>query len=109
MKKAITIIMFAVAIILASNQNTAEAYEIYCGTFNDGSEVYLITESVSGAREGLDCTVRTVRGRSSSYIHYRFDLSHSGLWYENSHGSSGKVSLNMPTTQRIYDEARNFV
>ena len=109
MKKAITIIMFAVAIILFSNPNTAEAYEIYCGTFNDGSEVYLITESVNGVREGLDCTVRTVRGRSSSYIHYRFDLAATALWYENSHGSSGKVLTNMPVTKRIYDEARKFV
>ena len=51
MRKFFVTMMLAVAIVLVSSQ--AEAREVYVGSYSDGTDVYLLTESISMGRDRL--------------------------------------------------------
>ena len=74
----------------------AEAADHYVGTFRDGNNAYVMTETIqlfnSGRAGAYECDIRAVKGRNIFYIHYRFEADCNGWNYKNSQRFSGYVS-----------------
>lgn len=92
MKKFFGVFIFAAAMIFVAGQpSTVQAAEVYMGTYSDGDNVYLLTETVQklpAGRAGLyKCTVRAGR----SYLNYEFFCEDTGWQYNNSEGYRGYV------------------
>ena len=91
MRKVFFAMLLAVTLILIGTQNNqAEASEVYVGSYSDGTAVYLLTDSIrSNGRQGIqDYTCRVRAGRD--YLFYNFWYGNS--WeYSNSEGYSGYV------------------
>ena len=95
MKKFFAAVFFAATLLIVSGQmSTAQAVEVYVGSYSDGTAVYLLTETIkernySGSAR-FWCTVRAGR----DYLNYEFWSSASDSWvwrYKNSEGYSGSV------------------
>ena len=89
MKKIFSIMLLAMTLLFITNQ--VEAREVYVGSYNDGTAVYLLTESVmSNGRQGVqDYTCKVRAGRD--YLFYHFWYENSGWKYDNNEGYSGSV------------------
>lgn len=75
LKKFFAVMILAAAMVFVGSQNNfAEAREVYVGNYSDGTAVYLLTETVSMGRPFGDgspqftCRVRAGR----DYLNYRF-------------------------------------
>ena len=90
----LAMVLVVTMIIVGSQNNHAEAYDQYCGTFRDGNEAYLMTETIRGSKtSNFTCTVKAVKGRSVTYIDYKFWLiEYDGWYFSNSQGFSNQVS-----------------
>ena len=96
MKKIFSVILLATMFFFV--QEKVFAQDIYCGTFSDGNNAYLMTETIryisygdSTNEEGIDCKVKSVKNNSVTYIDYHFDISEGGtVSFTNSRGSSGQ-------------------
>ncbi|MBR5913890.1 MAG: hypothetical protein IKZ58_05975 [Selenomonadaceae bacterium] len=94
--------IFSMIILVASfflcGQEKVFAYDVYCGTYKDGREAYLMTETIkfisygdASYEEGLNCQVKATKGNSVIYIDYHFDISEGGtVGFTNSQGNSGR-------------------
>ena len=108
-KKLFAAMILAFTLVVAGQTSTAEAGEVYVGTYSDGTAVYLLTHTVqrvSGAHAGgYVCTVRA----GGDYLDYTFTLSAARGWqYKNSEGYSGKVyDGSSPVAASICDYLRN--
>ena len=88
MKKFLSVMILAVALLFVGGQdNTAEAYEVYMGSYSDGTAVYLLTESIQqvGGYRWCGCKVRA----GYDYISYSFYHNFGNPTYENSEGYKG--------------------
>ena len=101
-KKILSVMMFLSAVFLLCGQdNKAEAYEKYVGTFNDGYSAYVLTETISSSAGSCSCTVKATNGRNSTYIDYQFYWNHSYWSYQSSEGYGGEVTSSTPVTKNI--------
>jgi len=86
--------LLSVAIIFVGGVEKVSAYDIYCGTFFDGSAAYLMTESID-KRIGEDwaqvyCRLKAVNGHAVLYyVDYSFYASGGGVEFTCSQGYSG--------------------
>ena len=100
--------MVAVVFMTAGQNSNAEAREVYCGTYRDGNEAYLMTETIRTNDSELYCTVKAVKGRNLFYINYKFSPGR-GIWYSNSQGFSGECDqYKTPIAWRIWSEASKY-
>ena len=84
------------ALVFAGSQNNrAEAYDQYVGTWRSGYDAYLMTETVRSQvvnnAQNYWCTVKAVRGYSVMYIDYNFYWTHSECRFHNSDGVNNAV------------------
>ena len=111
MRKFFVTMMLAVAIVFIGSQ--AEAREVYVGSYSDGTDVYLLTESISMGRpspSGLQFTCQVRAG--GDYLNYRFygvgyNMYNRRMRYENSEGYSGYVDSSSPVAAAIYSWVSN--
>lgn len=97
MKKIFSLLVMTVIIFLCGQEKVL-AHDVYCGTYPNGREAYLMTETVkfisygdASYEEWLNCKVKAVRGNSVVYIDYHFDISEGGtVGFTNSQGESGR-------------------
>jgi len=91
LKKFSMLMILAVALVVAGsfNQRT-EAAEVYVGTYSDGSNVYLLTNTVvirSYRPYSFNCRVRA----GYDYLNYSFFAYNGSPYYRNSEGYEGYV------------------
>ena len=83
-----------------SNQDTDT--EVYMGSYNDGTKVYLIIQSVniqSQSPHTFTCRVRA----GQDYLDYTFYPINKVAYYRNSEGYEGKVEADSsPVASSIY-------
>ena len=96
--------LLAMALVFTGAQdNRAEAYAQYVGTYSDGSNAYLLTESISIRSRHpytFDCTVQYSRG---GYLYYSFYPVNGSPYYRNSEGYSAYVyGGDSPVAASIY-------
>lgn len=101
-KKFFATLVLTFALVIAGGQaSTAEAREVYVGTYDDGRAVYLLTETIQKHSAPFDCTC-TVRA-GSNYLDYSFGWDSDVLYYKNSEGYHGRVfDGNSPVAREIY-------
>ena len=105
MKKFLSV--FVLSIIFLAAQNKVEAYEQYVGTYEDGYNCYLLTESVQGSNcWNFNCTVRVAKGSDYIYTYYKFYTSGGVFYVESSQGFSGMVD---PYKTPVVYNLANFV
>ena len=115
-KKFFAAMILAFALVVAGQTSTAEAGEVYVGSYSDGTAVYLLTHTVQRRSEsaasvhedgggGYVCTVRA----GGDYLDYTFTLSAARGWqYRNSEGYHGYVyDGSSPVAASICDYLRN--
>lgn len=102
MKKILSVMLLAVALIFANTQTQAEAAEIFVGNYSDGSAVYLLTHTVnirSYSPYNFSCQVRA----GYDYLSYSFYPMNGSPYYRNSEGYSGYVNGGQsPVASNIY-------
>ena len=107
-----TMILTVTLILVGGQSNQAEAADYYVGTYKDGNDAYLMTETIrhteaapGGAYSGTyDCRVKAVKGSSVTYIDYHFYIGDDGWYYRNSQGFGGYMSEGVtPIANRIFD------
>ena len=109
MKQLFMMMLLAVTFILVGGQvNQVEAADYYVGTYKDGNDAYLMTETIrhdnTVARAGIwYCTVKAVKGNNAFYIDYTFYADSEGWKYQNTQGFHAKVTYRTPIAQRILD------
>ncbi|MBR6012633.1 MAG: hypothetical protein IK062_02480 [Selenomonadaceae bacterium] len=89
MKKVLSMMVLAVALIFAGN-GQAEASEVFVGSYSDGTPVYIDTETIGMEPVGAGYYFCTVRA-GNDYLNYEF-WAESAVWkYKNSEGYHGFV------------------
>ena len=103
-KKFFAATLLALTLIFVGVQtNTAEAREVYMGSYSDGSAVYLLTETISRYSGTITCTVRAGR----DYLDYTFFYRNGSPYYRNSEGYQGYVYGGAsPVAAAIYNYCR---
>ena len=81
-KNFLSVMLLAVAMILVGGQNFASAKDVYVGTYLDGRDAYLMTDTISNHRDEryddgkivYECRVKAVYSNSNdvTYIDYKF-------------------------------------
>ena len=114
MKKFLSamILVAAIVFVVAPN-NSAEARDVYIGSYSDGDAVYLMTETVQKLRVGgggYTCTVKVGSGSRLTYIDYVIAFSHPDWGYRNSEGYRGNCyDGSSPIAAKLCDYLqRNF-
>lgn len=97
MQKFLAIAIFAVG-IFAAQISTAQASDVYVGTYSSGYQVDLMTETVRlQSRDRMDytCRVKAVRGGDVIYVDYTFweDRQSPYEFYRDSSGNTGKFTF----------------
>lgn len=89
-KVSFLLVLAALLMIGIGQAPTAEAYPVYVGTYSDGSDAYLLTDTVyiqSRHPYTFRCTVRYY----NTYLEYSFFPSNGSPYYTNSEGYEGYV------------------
>ena len=90
-KKIALFLVLAAALAVGGWQGTpAEARPVYVGTYSDGSDAYLLTDTVyiqSRHPYRFSCTIKYY----NSYLDYSFFPSNGSPYYRNSEGYEGYV------------------
>lgn len=119
MKKVLSVIILS-TILIFSLQEKVFAYDIYCGTYSDGSEAYLMTETIQHSEtqwyEHITCRVKAIKnGSLVSRIDYFFTLSEGGeIRFTTSDGQSGvfggaRRSNPYPIAAEIFEKSYRYV
>ena len=103
LKKVLSVMFLAALLVVGSSQlNTASAARVYVGSYSDGSEAYLLTESVriqSRSPYTFTCTINY----DYSYLDYSFYPVQGSPYYRNSEGYQGYVfGGQSPVASNIY-------
>ena len=101
-KKFFAAMILAFALVVAGQNSTAQAEEVYVGSYSDGTAVYLLTHTVtieSNSPYRFTCTIRAGR----DYLNYSFYPYNGSPYYRNSEGYSGYVNGgSSPVASNIY-------
>ena len=106
-------------IIFMSGQNKVSAYDIYCGNYSDGAEIYLMSETgyegqINEEEAYLDCRVKAVKsGRVIYYVDYKFEYGGGSVTFKNSHGKNGawggvRLVNSYPLETKIFEIASQY-
>lgn len=120
MKKLLSVVLLAIAIIFVGGQEKVFAYDIYCGTYSDGSEAYLVTETIQFSEtewyDHITCRVKAIKnGTLISRIDYFFTLTEGGeISFNTSDGQSGifggaRRTNSYPIASEIFHKAYKYV
>ena len=93
-KVMLTMLLVVAVIIVGAQNNRAEAYDIYVGTYDSGLKAYLMTEYINyNGYRTFDCTIKAT-GYMTVYVDYSFwnYAGESHFHFKNSQGYSGIVS-----------------
>ena len=110
MKNVLAIMMMAFAlVVVGSLDNQAEAYEVYVGTYSDGTAVYLLTESIDKKSRNTSyettCTLRA----GNVYLDYGFERMDGRIGYRNSEGYHGYIDDgSSPIAYKIYYMCKQY-
>ena len=109
-KRFAIIMTVLVALFVAANQNNvAQAYELYVGTYTDGYDVYLLTETVNGENARFfKCTVRAKKGNDIAYIDYNFAYGR-GFHFKTSTDATWKDVYGSKIASNIHEYARSIL
>lgn len=103
MKKILCTLMIFCVIIFSVNSKVF-AYDVYIGTFRDGNNAYLMTETVRGRRNDFYFTVRSIKGRNQFFIDYNIWQNNYGDWYfSNSQGFNKMITYQTPIARDLRD------
>lgn len=111
LKNFFAAMILAAALIVVGQTSTAQASEVYVGSYSDGTAVYLLTETIRKPTSGYyTCTVRA----GGDYLNYEFQyvkglrgVGGGGWYYSNSEGYSGDVyDGSSPVAAAICDYCR---
>ena len=95
MAKVVPIMMLLLSMFFVCGQNNkAEAYDIYVGTYDSGLKAYLMTEYINyNGYRTFNCTIKAT-GYMTVYVDYSFwnYVGESHFYFKNSQGYSGIVS-----------------
>ena len=119
MKKIFSMIIL-LAVLIFAGQEKVLAYDVYCGTYSDGSDAYLMTETIQHSEtqwyEHITCRVKAMKnGSLISRIDYFFTLSDGGgISFNTSDGQSGvfggaRHSNPYPIATEIFNKAYRYV
>ena len=103
LKKLTSLLILAIALMFVTAQdNRVEARQQYVGSYSDGSDVYLLTETViiqSRHPYSFNCTVKV----GYDYLDYSFFPYKGSPYYRNSEGYEGYVNSSAsPVASAIY-------
>ena len=88
MKRLLATVLLAFSLLfIGSQDNQAEAREVFMGRYNDGTAVYLLSESLAGGGSNFTCTVRA----GYDYLYYHFYYRNGSPYYSNNEGYQGYV------------------
>lgn len=100
-------VAFAMMFTFTADATTVEARPVYMGTYSDGTDAYLLTESVylkSRHPYTFDCTITY----SGVYLYYSFFPYNGSPYYRNSEGYEGYVFVGQsPVAAQIYNYVVN--
>lgn len=106
-KKVSALLLLTLCLIFANAASQAEAGEVYVGTYSDGTNAYLITESVNIQSRSPYTFTLTVR-YSGNYLYYSFYPYNGSPYYRNSEGYSAYVfGGQSPVAANIYNYVLN--
>ena len=109
MKKFLSV-MFLIAVFVIGQNNSAEAGDVYIGSYLDGNEVYLMTETVQKIPAGggcYKCTVKVDIDGTFVQVDYDFFCEPDGWYYKNSEDFKGWVyDGRAPMAAKILDYLR---
>lgn len=91
-KKFFAVFFLTAALVVVGQSNYAEARDVYIGSYSDGDEVYLMTETVQKHYVGggsYTFTVKVGNGNRRTRINYEIYNGSEGWGYENSEGYRG--------------------
>ncbi len=104
LKRIAVAIMLVMSLILVTAPNqSAEARDYYVGTYSDGNDAYLITQSVDISSYYPYTFTCTVKYGHVHYLYYSFYPNYEGPYYRNSEGYQGYVfGGQSPVAANIY-------
>ena len=119
MKNNFSVILFVIMIFYCGQEKVL-AYDVYCGTFRDGSDAYLMTETIQHSEtewyEHITCRVKAIKnGSLISRVDYSFTLSEGGeIRFITSDGQSGvfggaRRSNPYPIASEIFHKSYRYV
>ena len=111
MKKFLSVLILS-AILIFSVQEKVFAYDVYCGTFKDGYQAYLMTETIHGQYEDFSCRVKAIKNNNVIYIDYYFYMENGVQCFRNSQGFTGvfvRGGNNKPVALAIYGKAHEYM
>ena len=119
MKKIFSVLILS-AILIFAVQEKVFAYDVYCGTYSDGSGAYLMTETIQHSEtqwyEHITCRVKAIKnGVLVSRIDYFFTLSDGGgITFKTSDGESGvfggaRRSNQYPIATEIFNKSYRYI
>ena len=111
MKKFLSaMFIFAAFMLVIGQNNSAAAGDVYLGSYLDGDEVYLMTETVKKIPAGggyYKCTVKVGTDEFFAQIDYDFFCEPDGWYYKNSEDFKGWVyDGRAPIAAKICDYLR---
>ena len=106
-KKFFAAMILAFTLVVAGQTSTAEAGEVYVGSYSDGTAVYLLTDSIRYPRNTSYEFVCTVRA-GGDYLDYGFERLGGRVSYRNSEGYHGYIDDGAsPVAASIYRYIKN--
>jgi len=106
LKKFFLALAVVASLVVAAPMETASADSYYMGTYSNGGDAYLLSETVnifSWSPLKFNCTVY-----DGSYLYYRFFQRSGSPYYTNSAGYEGYVFGGAsPIAANIYNFVRN--
>lgn len=83
MKKFCATFFLAIAIIFCSQNNFAEAEEVFIGTYpTSNMQAYLITDTIEVKENSFTCTVISYFRSQHSYVRYYFFQKDNDFYYQ---------------------------
>ena len=102
-QKLFVAMIFAFALIIAGQTSTAEAGEVYVGSYSDGTAVYLLTETIDRYTRNTSYEVTCAVRAGSDYLRYGFERIDGRISYRNSEGYHGYIDDgSSPVAANIY-------
>jgi len=112
LKKFFAAILFATIIFIGSQNNSAQAFNIYIGTSGEGSDYYAMTESfgkIGGKNITYEATLMVVTNRGKiEYLDYTMNEGEK-VSYTDDAGNTGEITLSeTPMVWGLYQYMKKF-
>lgn len=102
-KLAFPVLLTLLAVFMCGQEQKVEAAQWYVGTYSDGTDAYLLTDSVYIISRHPYTFRCTVLYGDYNYLDYSFFPSNGSPYYRNSEGYEGYVFAGQsPVAEHIY-------